>query len=285
MNIKTKKTFLKIYLAAALAAGAGFAVWRTLLLKRFCNPSDMSFEDGALPTLRVFEYALLAACVLLATCVFFAGKTRFGLFGARISTTSVTVCAVCGFMLATVGVLAFIYHSDTILDFSDKSVMGYRIFYLAALGSMFIGALYFLGRASIVLKNSSSLAALSLSLPIFCIAHLVASYFNSELPLLDFNRVTSEIAFIAVLMFVLTEASLSTGGKNYAWRFASSLICIVCVCAYIVPLLILVAFWEMRLSLSLLTEISLMGILLYALFAAFNAIRTLEETPKEEEKT
>jgi hypothetical protein len=45
-----------------------------------------------------------------------------------------------------------------------------------------------------------------------------------------------------------------------------------------VPLLLLSAFWEMSITLSILTDISLVAILLYAVFAAFNAIRTLKET-------
>jgi hypothetical protein len=44
-----------------------------------------------------------------------------------------------------------------------------------------------------------------------------------------------------------------------------------------VPLLLLSAFWEMSLSLSTLAEVSLIAVLFYALFAAFNAIRTLKE--------
>ena len=142
---------------------------------------------------------------------------------------------------------------------------------------MFISSLYLFGRASVSLKNSPSIGTLSLALPCFAIAYLVTLYFDSELPLLDFNRVTAEMAFIATLMFSLSEARLATNQGSYPFRFAASLATIVCVCAHIVPLLALTAFWEISMNLSLLTEISLAGILVYALFAAFNAIRTLEE--------
>ncbi len=277
MNIKTKKTFLKIYLLLASISAASLTVWRTMLLKNHCNPYDMSFQDGSLADIQSFEYTMLAIVALLLTAAFFLKKTNFGLFGARASTTSITVCALCGFMLAAVGLLTIFYHSDKIFDFADKTILVYRLFYIATIALMFLSALYFLGRASTQLKDSQSLGALSLVLPCFCIAYLIASYLNSEIPLLDFNRVTSEMAFIAALMFMLSEARLATYRGGYAFRFASSLACIVCISVHIVPLLFLSAFWEMSITLSILTDISLIAILFYALFAAFNAIRTLKE--------
>jgi len=277
MNVKTKKTFLKIYFMLAILAALIFTVWRTVLLKENCNPYDMSFQDGALPALRAFEYTILAVAALLATSALFIRKVSFGLFGARASTTSVTVCALCGFMLGAVGLLTIIYYPDEIFDFSDTMKNSYRIFFIATLALMFVSALYFLGRASTAMKNSPSIAVLSLALPCFCIAYLLASYLNSDLPLLDFNRVTSELAFISALMFMLSEARLATYRGGYAFRFASSLACIVCICAHIVPLLLLSAFWEMSLSLPILAEVSLIAVLFYAVFAAFNAIRTLKE--------
>lgn len=277
MKFKTKKSILKLYLLLAIVASFVLSVWRILLLKEHCNPYDMSFQDGALPELELFEYTLLAVVAVLSTCIFFVRKTKFGLFGARASTTSVSICAISGFITATVGVLALVRYSDEIFDFSDETAMPYHIFYVISLAFMFISALYLLGRASISLKNSPSIGTLSLALPCFAIAYLVTLYFDSELPLLDFNRVTAEMAFIAALMFSLSEARLATNQGSYPFRFAASLATIVCVCAHIVPLLALTAFWEISMNLSLLTEISLAGILVYALFAAFNAIRTLEE--------
>lgn len=278
MNFKTKKTILKIYLFLSVIATIAFSVWRILLLKEYCNPYDMSFQDGALPALKAFEYALLAVCALLSSCIFFAKKIKFGHFGARISTTSVSICAISGFALAAVGILSLIYYADIIFDFSDDALLLYRIFQIATLALMFLTALYFLGRASVSLKNSPSIATLSLLFPCFCIAYLACSYFNSELPLLDFNRVTSQISFIAVLMFALSEARLATDQGSYPFRFAASIVCVVCASAYIIPLLALVAFWEIGMSLTLMMEISLACILIYAVFAAFNAVRTMKES-------
>ena len=281
MNFQSKKSILKIYLLLALAAGIALAVWRAVLLKEHCNPYDMSFQDGVLPTLEAFEYTLLAVLALLSTSAIFVSKTRFGLFGARASTTSIAICALCGFMLAAVGTLAMLCFPDEIFDFYDETLKSYHGFLLATVAFMLISALYFLGRASTALKNSPSVSALSLALPCFAMLYLVSSYFNPERPLLDFNRVTSEIAFICVLMFMLSEARLAIGEGSYPFRFAASLITIVAVCSYILPLLLLAAFWEMDMSLALLSECSLVPILFYATFAAFNAIRTLE--PKEDE--
>ncbi len=277
MNIKTKKTLLKIYLFLAILAAVMLTVWRTVLLKEHCNPYDMSFQDGSLNALKAFEYSLLAVSALLATSAFFVRKVKFGLFGARASTTSVAVCALCGFMLGAVGILTVFYYPGEIFGLSAESSATYRVFHIATIALMFVTALYFLSRASTAMKNSPSVATLSLALPCFCIAYLLASYLNTDIPLLDFNRVTSELAFIAALMFMLSEARLATYRGGYAFRFASSLACIVCICAHIVPLLLLSAFWEMSITLSILTDISLIAILLYAVFAAFNAIRTLKE--------
>jgi hypothetical protein len=278
MNIKTKKTLLKIYLFLAVLASVLLTVWRTVLLKEHCNPYDMSFQDGSLSALQAFEYSLLAISALLATSAFFIRKVSFGLFGARASTTSVAVCALCGFMLGAVGILTLFYHSSEIFSFSAEDSSMFRIFRIATIALMFVSALYFLSRASTAMKNSPSVATLSLALPCFCIAYILASYLNSDTPLLDFNRITSELAFISALMFMLSEARLATYQNGYAFRFASSLVCIVCTCSHIVPLLLLSAFWEMSITLSILTDISLIAILLYAVFAAFNAIRTLKET-------
>jgi hypothetical protein len=277
MNFKAKKSILKIYLFIAIAVGAGLTVWRTVLLKEYCNPYDMSFQDGALPALELFEYVLLAVLALLATSAIFLRKTEFGLFGARASTTSVSICAICGFILAVVGVFAMFCFPYEIFDFYDEALKTYHIFLLITVALMFVSALYFFGRASTALKNSPSVATLSLALPCFAIAYLISSYFNADLPLLDFNRVTSEIAFICVLMFMLSEARLATDQRSYPFRFAASLITIVSVCSYIAPLLLLAAFWEMDISLSLLMEVSLVPVLFYATFAAFNAIRTLKQ--------
>lgn len=277
MNLNTKKSFLKIYLLLAVIAAAAFTIWRTALLKEHCNPYDMSFQDGALSALEAFEYTLLAVAAMLATSALFLRKVRFGLFGARASTTSISVCALCGFMLGAVGLLTLLYYPDEIFDFSVSENNAYRLLFIITLGFIFVSALYFLGRASTAMKDSPYIAMLSLALPCFCIAYLLTSYLNPDLPLLDFNRVTSELAFISALMFMLSEARLAIYRDGYAFRFAASLACIVCICAHVVPLLLLSAFWEMSLTLSTLMEISLIAVLFYALFAAFNAIRTLEE--------
>jgi hypothetical protein len=277
MNIKTKKTFLKIYLMLAIIAALALTLWRTVLLKEYCNPYDMSFQDGSLKSIQAFEYTLLAIAALLSSAAVFAKKTKFGLFGERATTTSITVCALCGFILAAVVILSLLCYSETIFDFGDEMQFGHRILYIITLALMSVSALYFLGRASTMLKGSPSVSALSLILPCFCIAYLISSYLNNDIPLLDFNRVTSEMAFISALLFLLSEARLATYRGGYSFRFASSLISIVCICIHITPLLFLAAFWEMSINLPLLTDVSLVPILFYALFAAFNAIRTLKE--------
>ncbi len=280
MSMKTKKTVLTVYALLALAAGVGLAIWRTVLIKNYYDPYNFTFEPGSGGTFRTFEYIVLLIALIALTSVIFAKQTSFRLFSARASTTSVAICAVCGFVFATIAILIILFYDITI-EFNSVN-FAFSLLRLAAVISMIFVSLYFLLCAStMVIGKETSKSALSLSLPIFALLYLTYLYFDTTLMFHDTNRIMGQVAFISILAFFVSEANITTGHMAFGWHFATSLACIVCVCAYILPMLFLVAFWEIKVTQELLMDFSSIGVLLYAIFSAFNAIRTME---KEEAK-
>ncbi len=280
MNIKTKKTVLTAYTLLALAAGIGFAIYRTVLLKNYYDPYNFSYEPGSGGAFRTFEYIIIFVALLALTSAFFAKKAKIQLFSARSSTTSVSICAICGFVFATIAIISLVYYHDVMFVFNAGNLAG-SLLRIASVFSMLFAALYFLLCASTKVTGSeTSKASLSISLPLFAIFYLSHLYFDTTLMFQDTNRVMGQVAFISVLAFFVSEANIATGHTAYGLHFATSLACIICVSAYILPILSLVAFWEMSISPIFLIDFSTVGILLYAIFSAFNAIRTLEENVK-----
>lgn len=280
MNIKTKKSVLTAYALFSLAVGIGLAIYRTVLLKNYYDPYNQSFEPGSGGTFRALEYVLLILALITLTSLFFTKNTHFQLFSVRASTTSVSICAVCGFIFAAIAAISLIYYSEVIFDFRMGSI-GASLMRVAAIFCMFFVAMYFLACASTMFSGKKNhKAALSLSLPLFAIFYLSHLYFDTTLMFQDTNRIMGQVAFISVLAFFVSEANIATGHTAYSLHFATSLACIVCVCTYVLPILSLVAFWEMSISTIFLIDFSAVGILLYALFSAFNAIRTLEACEK-----
>lgn len=276
MNIKNKKKILLTYMAAALIAGFSLAVYRTILIQQNYDPYGASFEHGTASLFRAYEYSLIVISLILATSVFFMKKCRVQLFSARYSTTSVLVCAICGFIFAAIAILLIANYRHVIFTVYSAIPL-HNVLYVCALICLFPIALYFIGCASTGMRSSGIKAYLSLSLPLFCAFYIGASYFDPDYIFYDFNRITGQLAFISMMIFMLSEANLATGHMAYGLYFASALACIVCVCAHTVPLLILVSFWEMDLTVAITTEFASIGALIYAITSAFNSIRTLEE--------
>ena len=180
-------------------------------------------------------------------------------------------------IFAASAAVSLIYFSDVILDFTPTK-FAVSLLLTAALIAMFFAALYFISCASTSLIGKIySKAYLSLSLPIFAIFYLSYLYFDSTLLFHDTNRIMGQLAYVSVLAFSLSEANIATGHTAYRAHFALSLVCIICVSAYTLPSVSLMAFWEMSITHTALIDLSSIGVLLYALFSAFNSIRTFEE--------
>ncbi len=279
MLIKTKKAVLKVYAFLALAAGLGLAICRTVLLKNYYDPYKFTFEPGSGGTFRIFEYIVIFLSLLALTSIFFSKNMRFQIFSSRSSATSVAICTVCALLFLTIATVLMLFY-DVLLVF-DAPNLALAFLRLLAFFSMISVSGYFLScsaeNASIkrIGKNRSK-ATLSLSLPLFALFYLTYLYFDTTLMYHDTNRIMGQVAFISVLAFFLAEANIATGHKAYSWHFATSLVCIICVSAYILPILFLVAFWEMKVTEAFLTDFALIGVLLYAIFSAFCAARTME---------
>ena len=279
MALKTKKNIMTVYTVLAILAGLGLSVYRTILLKQHYDPYDASFEHGSREVFSVFEYMLLAVSLICLTAVFFAMGSKFQLFSARSSTTSISICAVCGVVPLAIVIFVLAFHHGEIFNFRSNGAI-YRVLFISAIFLMLISSLYFLGCASTALAKSRAKASLSLALPLFGLTYLTATYLNEDLIFYDSNRITCILASIFIMLFFLAESKVATSGAGYAFHFAASLACIVAVSAYIIPILVLVAFWEISMSLPTVTELSFIGILIYAVFSAVNSIRTLEEGEK-----
>lgn len=275
MSIKTKKKALFIYTVLSLIAGLAFTVYRTALLKQNYDPYSASFEHGAAGVFRTYEYALIAVALVLSTSIFFIKKIKLQLFSARYSTTSVSICAICGFIFAATAILLTVNYSDIIFNLYSNS-LAHSVLYIIALVAMLLSALYFIGCASTRMQKSCAKPYLSLFPTIFCALYMGASYFDTDYLFYDFNHITSQIAFMAMMLFMLAEANLATDQNAYRLYFAMSLVCIVCVSAHVIPLLLLVSFWEIKATIPITTELASIGILIYAILSAFNAVRTLE---------
>jgi hypothetical protein len=129
--------------------------------------------------------------------------------------------------------------------------------------------------------RSKTRAYLSLSLPLFALSYLVAVYFNSDFIFYNSNRITCTVTCVFMMLFLLSEAKLAMGQESYAFHFATALAFIVAGSAYVIPMLALVFFWEINMSLTTMTELSFIGFIIYAAFSAANSVRTLEKAKKE----
>ena len=140
---------------------------------------------------------------------------------------------------------------------------------------MFFVSFYFFVSSSVVLANSKLRSPLSMSLPLYALFYLVASYFNNELMYNDFNRITSHISVIAMILLFLAQVRAEIGRPSYGFRFISSLMCIICISSHILPLIILAAFWQIDFSVSIIYEMAEIAVLLYAVYTAFKSVKCL----------
>lgn len=279
MNIKTKKSILTLYTVAATVLGVIFAAWRTVLLKQNYDPYDGTFELGSGDILRTFEYFLIFASILILTACFFAKNISFEKFSSSYSNTSLYVCLVCGIIFTAVGIFSLFYYFDDLFFKTRNNTFATKICTIIAFFLIFFVAAYFFMCASQKYKQKQIKVVFSLLIPVFTILCIIASYFNSDFVYNDFNRITCHISLLAILFFSLSEASLSLGRAAHKFNFISSLLCIICVPAYIIPLVGLAAFWEVNFTFTLLFEMSQIAFLIYAFASAISAINSLSEAP------
>lgn len=282
MNIKNKKTILTLYTVIAMIAGASLAIWRTVLLKQTFDPYDGTFELGSGKTLLMFEYILLLASAVAATSFFFIKGTSFKRASSKDSAAASYIYLACGLILATVALISLVYYFGDI--FAIKNNSGFtKIGTPTAFILLLFAAVYFFVSAKPKYEEQSFKTVLSFAAPLFVIAYVIASYFNSDFVYNDFNRITCHLAFLAILLFSLSESNMLLNRPAFALRFISSLLCIILIPAYIVPMTLLASFWEVSFSSTLLFEFSQVAFLVYAVYSAIHAISHLEPCKKTDD--
>ena len=273
MNIKTKKSILVLYTVLAFVLGVIFAVWRTVLLKQNYDPYDGTFELGSGDILQTCEYFLIFAVLLMLTALFFMKGISFKRFGERYSTASLSVFIICGIVTITATVLSVI---DMLFGTRSNSFVTKLFTVLSFITVIFVIAYFFMSALPQYSNNRIKLV-FSLIIPVFILCYLVASYFNTDFVYNDFNRISCHISLLSILFFSLSEASLSLGRKAHIFNFMTTLICFVCIPAYIIPLIALAAFWEVQFTAILLFEIFQIAFLIYATASALSAVKTICE--------
>lgn len=282
MNIKNKKTILTLYTVIAMIVGASLAIWRTVLLKQTFDPYDGTFELGSGKTLLMFEYILLLASAVVATSYFFMKGTSFKKLSSKESPAAQYIYLACGIILATVGLISLVYYFGDI--FAIKNNSGFtKIGTPIAFILLFFVAVYFFVSSQPKYEDQSFKTILSFAAPLFVIAYVIASYFNSDFVYNDFNRITCHLAFLAILLFSLSESNLLLNRPAFALRFISSLLCIILIPTYIVPMTLLAAFWEVSFSSTLLFEASQIAFFVCAVYSAISTIYNLEPCKKADD--
>lgn len=278
MHFKTKKTCIMLFSFLAIAVGAALTVWRTVLLKKYYDPYHESFENGSGVILEIFEYVLVFAMLIFLFSLLFTRGVEFPSFNHS-STLAIFVKVLCGFicmsvvMISVFGTRKELFASET----KDGVSLVYIIAMILAIISLFFVSLYFFVSSSVKFLSSPIKIYLSFSLPIFALLYLIASYFNKNFMYNDFNRITCHVSFIAIILFALSKVRLEIGRKSYAFHFVTSLLCIVSISSYIIPLVLLSAFWEINFSATTAFESVEIGLLIYAVYSAFYSASHLSE--------
>ncbi len=283
MNIKTKKNILAVYTAAAFALGIVFSVWRTILLKQNYDPYDGTFEIGSGDILQTFEYLLLLACLIMITAAFFAGNISFKRLNDSDSGASVYIGVSCGIIFTATAVFSLFYYFDDLFFKTRTNTAVTKICTILAFFLIFFVALYFFMFAMPGYNKKKIKTAFSLFLPLFALTCMISSYFNSDFTYNDFNRITCHISLLSILFFSLSEARLALGRPAYKFNFITSLVCIICIPSYILPVVVLSSFWEMNFTFTLLFEMSQIAFLIYAVASAVTSLKSMTEAKTEKQ--
>ncbi len=274
MRLKTKKTLLYIFTALSAAVGISLGIWRMSIIQAHYDPYHGSFENGSGSLLRAFEYIVVLAALLMLVSLIFIRKTGVKESG-RISSVAFIANALCGFTVLTLFILLFAFFSREIFENEGGSVN--KIGMVIAIIMLVPMAAFFFAGASFTEKKRVLRASLSLSLPIFAVSYLIGSYFDSAYIFDDFNRIVCHISFCAMLVFFMALVRTELGKDAHIFLYVSSLMCIVALGAYILPMIVLAAFWEMGFSKGLLIETVQLAILVYAIYSAIHTVKSLCE--------
>ena len=287
----SKQTFLFGYFIASIAAGIGFAVWRTILMVRYYDPYMNEYALEAHPSLQVFGYVLFFALLFIATASFFFIRIRpleamyeFTEFSAANHQSTTFTSSLLGFLFLAI----FVFLCLSLQTMLLPTAYGiFRYAQLAAFVLIFFAAAYFLVNAAGSQRFANAKKVLAFAPPLWGIIFLIASYTNPDYLFKDFNHTLCNISLCALTFFFLYEAKSSIFGKPNGAYVIFALLSIVSSMAYIVPNFVLLAYWELSSELNFIFEAAELGAVVYTAAVAFHLIRSYKpvelELSEEEE--
>ncbi|MBQ3489140.1 MAG: hypothetical protein IJA86_00935 [Clostridia bacterium] len=288
--MRTKKILFG-YLIAAIVAGLGFAVWRTVLMILYYDPYRKEYMAQAKPSMQAFGYIMFFVLLLLATsiCFFikfhrFSGRHEFSVFTAADHQSSTFTSALLGFIFLAVGV--FLSFSLSAMLSPTKYII-YKYMQLISFILLFFSSAYFIIHAANDTRFSKIKPILAFAPPLFGLSFLLASYVNPLYLYKDFNHTLCNVSLCALTCFFLFEAKASITKKAAAPYFVFSLLALVTSMANILPNFLLLAYWELSSELHFIFEAVEIGAILYIISVAFHLVSSVHycEPVLPEEKT
>jgi uncharacterized membrane protein len=239
------------YLASSLVIGIGLAVWRIVLMFQYYDPYNNEYASQAKAPLQTLGYVIAFALLLMATSYFFIRKNRFENLPASCNQISVFASALLGFVFLAVACLIALYYAKEL--FAQTSATTFRFLRLTSFALLFPSALYFIINATS--RCSEKMKKVFSFFPtLFAVIFLATSYINPIYNYTDPNHNLCNISICSLVLFFLFETRACATNRTDATRFVFSLIALVCTLVYILPIFILMAFWELSTGLDLLFE-------------------------------
>ena len=277
-----KRKIMIVYTAVSIAAGIALAVWRMILIYRYYDPYNGEFSRDADSMLKALGYVTLGAALLMFTSYFFIRKESFERFSASSNQVSVFSSSLCGFVFVAVGILVVVYYAGSVFGHSGGGWF-FKTAQIISFFSLFGSAAYFIFSASTGYCESKIKNGLSFFPALWALSYLSCSYINADYIYNDPNRILCNVSLAALLLFFLFETRNTVSKPQNPMRFAFSLIAMVCVMTYMVPLLILTAFWEIPLTLESLFEAVECGAVFYIFAVLYTMISVLKKKSSAEE--
>lgn len=265
------------YLASALVAGGALAVFRTVLLYRYFDPYNNEYSADAKFSISLLGYLLLAAILLMATSYFLLRKKDFSEFAVSQSQFSVFSSALLGFVFAAIGFLVLLYYGGEL--FAENTHTFFQTLRIICFVLLFFSAAYFVMNAAASRTSVRMKKFFSFIPTVWALLFLVVSYINPAYNYTDPNHNFCNISIAALLLFFLYETRACATGKNTPIRFIFSLIALIVTLVYILPIFILMAFWELPTSIDVLFEAVECGAVFYIIAVICSMIQAVK--PKE----
>ena len=270
--------------AFAVLASLSLMIYRVIFMEKYFNPYSLEYDLAAKKDINIFGWVLFASVIAVLVASFFIrekgpekrGETTGNLF-------SVFCCALCGASFIIAPIIAVMYYKRDVFSLfyrvikSDKTASPlYGAAMLLCVVLMLFAGVYFLFSASVALNKRRSKNNMALLLPLWGIFFVCVSYFDPDYIHSDYNRVLANMAAVACMILMLLEARLAIKRPMNILYFFFSLLTVMLIIVYVVPTLILYAFWEPSLTVINVLEIYEIGIAFFALSSATGYIAEIK---------